>query len=122
MSACTPVIPLKIHQGATFYEPISYFQDDEVTPVDLTGCTARLDIKSSYGASENIISLTTENGGLIILNPDTAPQIAINITHAQTADFDYPQTAVGDLYITYPDTTVEAFLSFAFDFVPTTNT
>lgn len=52
-------------------------------PVDLTGYTARLQIRKSLNAPDVLLELTTENGGISI-NP-TAFTITLNISATATA-------------------------------------
>lgn len=56
-----------IEKGATFRKAYIYAQGDEEnnTPIDLTGYTARAKIRPSY-AKAAIVELTTENGGITL--------------------------------------------------------
>lgn len=58
---------LLVEKGATFHKTIYWEAGDPATPVDLTGYTARMMIRS--GAGVLLIELTTENGR-IALNAD----------------------------------------------------
>lgn len=74
---------LIILQGATF-NPVFFWtlkdadsieycccqDEDKGTPVDLTGCTARLQARDSYASPTVLLDLSTEDGG-IILGGDT---------------------------------------------------
>jgi hypothetical protein len=52
-------------QGATFSRIVTYQGADGV-PVNLSGYTARLQVRSDYESSIVVLSLTTENGGIAL--------------------------------------------------------
>lgn len=64
------------------------------TPVDLSGFTARAQIRRSIGASTTLLELTTENGGIAIDN--SAKTITLTIAATATDDLTW-RTAVYDL-------------------------
>lgn len=56
-----------IEQGATFLMNITWKQSAGGTPVDLTGYTARMQVRKSYNEPDPpALSLTTENGGIAL--------------------------------------------------------
>lgn len=55
-----------------------------LTPVDMTGFTARMSIKDRVGGTE-YVSLTTENGGIVIDN--TNKKISLLISATDTSEF-----------------------------------
>ena len=59
----TPV-KLICKQGETFTRTITWKTDD--VPVDLTGYTAAMQVRSSYSSTTAVVSLTTSNGGLTL--------------------------------------------------------
>jgi hypothetical protein len=62
--------------------------------VDLTGYTARMQVRSSLQSSDVILSLTTQNGGIVLDN--YAKTIELNISATQTSLLTFSQ-AVYDL-------------------------
>lgn len=64
------------------------------TPVSLTGYTARLQVKRKISDLEPVLSLTTENGGILL--DDAAETITIRATAQQTAALSF-NSAVYDL-------------------------
>lgn len=64
------------------------------TPVSLTGYTARLQIKRKITDLEPVLSLTTENGGILL--DDAAKTITIRATAQQTSTLSF-NSAVYDL-------------------------
>ena len=83
---------LKIEQGATFRKPLIWKADG--IAVDLTGWTARMQIRPTIESDVIIAELTTENDGIAIDGP--AGKISLYIGAAQTAAMNF-ETAVYDL-------------------------
>ena len=54
-----------IYQGATFRKRLTWKAPDG-TPIDLTGCTARMQVRSEVESDVVLLSLTTENGGITL--------------------------------------------------------
>lgn len=59
------LLDIEIEQGATFNLTFLY-EDGVGQPIDLTGMTARMQLRRQYSSSEFILNLTTENGGITI--------------------------------------------------------
>jgi len=74
-------------------------------PIDLTGATARMQIRARIGG-ELLLELTTENGGLAFTGPGT---ITRTLSAAQTAALTWAE-AVYDLEVEYADGTVQRYL------------
>ena len=68
-------------QGSTFMENLTYEIDD--LPVDLTGYTARMQVREKVTSTAVIVNLTTENGG-IALGGDNGT-ILLTIDHEDTS-------------------------------------
>ena len=58
-------LKLTIYQGATFRKRLTWRTPSKV-PIDLTGCTARMQVREDYGSPLPLLELTTENGGVTI--------------------------------------------------------
>jgi hypothetical protein len=56
-------------QGATFQRRFLW-QDESEQPINLTGYTARMQVRTSVKSSESVVELTTENDA-IVLYPDS---------------------------------------------------
>ena len=54
-------------QGTTFRRTFT-FKDGAATPalIDLSGYTARMQVREDFDSTEFIVELTTENGGIVI--------------------------------------------------------
>lgn len=58
------LLDIEIEQGATF-DLVFIYQDEAGQPFDLTGMTARMQLRRTYNSPEPLISLTTENGRIV---------------------------------------------------------
>lgn len=82
---------LYVYRGATFSEAITW-KDENATPVDLTGFTARMHMRETMEASTPFLTLTTENNGITL--GGAAGTINILATAAATSAI----TATGGVY------------------------
>lgn len=95
---------LYIEQGATFRLGFTWTQESETTPgtpgdpYDITGCTARMQIRKSLSAPA-FVTATTENGKIEI--GDTDGHIAVYLSDEDT-DLLISRTAVYDFEIEFP--------------------
>lgn len=81
-------------QGATFEKSFEY-KDSAKVSINLTGYTARLQVRSDTDSSTTLIELTTENGR-ITLNDPTTGVISLYISAVDTAALTF-NTGVYDL-------------------------
>ena len=92
-----------ILQGATFSWSVAWKtapdEDSAKTPVDLTGCTARMQIRSKVESPEVLLTLTTENGGIAL--GGTAGTISLLIDADDTTALTWT-SGVYDLEIVFP--------------------
>lgn len=72
-----------IEQGATFYQELVW-KDSVGDPIDLTGYTARMQIRKTVKSSDAILSLTTENGRITL--GDAEGTITLEVDAEDTAD------------------------------------
>ncbi len=86
-------LKLTIEQGSTFRKLFTWKAG---VPVDLTGCTARMQIRETIPSSVVLHSLTTENGGITL--GGVAGTIALLIPATATAAFAWT-SGVWDLEI-----------------------
>lgn len=78
---------LTIEQGATFSFAVTWFASDGVTPRDLTGYTARMQVRDSYDAVSFHVELTTENGRIAITPAEGKVALTISATDTAALDF-----------------------------------
>lgn len=75
----TPKVNLTINQGATFRYKFAW-RDKNGRPIDITGYTARMQIRADVSASAPLITLTTENSGLALGGKTGVISLYINDT------------------------------------------
>jgi len=92
-------LKLAIEQGATFRKLLTYKAGTPAVAVNLTGCTARMQIRSAITSPTVLVNLTTENGGIVL--GGTAGTIELIITDTATAAITWT-TGVYDLEIVFP--------------------
>ena len=88
---------LTILKGARFDVGWTWTAGD--TLVDLTGCSARLQVRPDVGSSEVLLELTTENGGIVLGGP--AGTIDLWLGATKTAALTW-ESGVWSLEIQYP--------------------
>lgn len=76
-------LKLVIEQGATFRKLLTWKAGTPLAPVDLTGCTARMQIRSTLPSPTVLHELTTENGGITL--GGAAGTITLYISPIQSA-------------------------------------
>jgi len=84
---------ITINQGATFELTITW-KDSAGTAINLTGYTARMQVRETYSSSSTIISLTSGSG---ITLGGAAGTVAILISATTTAALTAPFSGVYDL-------------------------
>lgn len=102
----TTTYDLTIEQGATLYQQFRWLDGDN-EPVDLTGYTARMQVRRKKSSDDVLLSATTENG-YIELGGDEGT-ILLNVPAAITAALDF-KTGVYDLELVASDGFVDRFL------------
>lgn len=92
-----------IEQGATFVRSFVWKADDG-TPVNLTGYTARMQVRQGYSAQDALLEATTENGRLQIVG--ASGQVTLTLTAEDTGAIDWRRGRY-DLELVAPDGTVK---------------
>lgn len=105
---------ISINQGATFQLQITW-KDAAGTAIDITGYTARMQVRETYSSASTIVSLT--NGSGITLG-GAAGTIAILISSATTAALTAPFSGVYDLELVSGATVVTRILQGAATVTP----
>lgn len=88
---------LTIDQGATWYQTVTY-KDANGNPINLTGYSAALQLRTSYSAASASLSISTSTTGITIPTPANGT-IVINVPAVTTAAL-IAQDYVYDLEIT----------------------
>lgn len=88
-----------IYQGATFRKRLTWKAGTPAVPVDLTGCTARMQVRSEVESETPLLSLTTENDRITL--GGAAGTIDLYVSDEDTADITWAD-GVYDLEIEHP--------------------
>ena len=86
----------EVDQNATFSFIVEY-KDNDGLPIDLTGSTAKMQVRDTKGGSKLAFSLTSPSGGIVI-----APllgKVTIKMTPTQTNKLFYPKSSY-DIMVT----------------------
>lgn len=109
-------LDLVIYQGATFRRTFTWKTGSSLTPVNLTGFTARMQVRKKITDPDPVISLTTSNGGIVLTNP-TAGEFEIVITDTLTSALTI-KTGVYDLEFVAPGGDVSRLMQGAVEVSP----
>ena len=93
-------------QGET-YEKTFIYQDSSRTAINLTGYTARMQVRENHNSTSTILELTTENGGITITALDG--QIDLLVADSVTSAVTVPR-GVYDLELITADSKVKKFI------------
>ncbi len=91
-------LKLTIYQGATFKRRLRWM-DAARQPIDLTGCTARMQVRAEIESPAVLLELTTENGRIAL--GGAAGTIDLTIAATDTAALAWDAGA-WDLEIVHP--------------------
>jgi hypothetical protein len=109
-------IDLDVYKGSTFVKIIQWKTGDPALAVNLTGCTARMQIRKAVNDTTVLDTLTTENGKIIIHEPLNGKFKILIPANVSTA---YAFTsAVYDLEVIFTDLTVTRVIEGCLTAVP----
>lgn len=101
-------VDFEIDRGATFQKVMTWKTGNPAVPVDLTHCTARMQVREHIDSPTHMLRLTTENGGIMLGGVDGT--IMLRVEAAQTSEL--PKlSGVYDLEIEFSEGTVRRLLS-----------
>jgi hypothetical protein len=80
----------EVDQNATFSFILEY-KDDNDNAIDLTGASAKMQIRDTKGGSKLAVTLTSPSGGITINGPTGT--LNIKITPTQTNKLFYPKSS-----------------------------
>jgi hypothetical protein len=83
MSAAPLTYNIKLYQGATYRQMLTWKAGDPPQAVNLTDCTARMHVRSEINLPTTLLNLTTANGGIVL--GGTAGTIEIVIADTLTS-------------------------------------
>jgi len=118
---------LPIDQGETFRWAFVFatrpdVEGDPWVPVDLTGCTARMQVREKYGATV-LATATTENGGIVL--GGTNGRVEVVLTAEQTDEMGVKEgssrpreAAAYDIELVFPSGDVKRLIQGAVSINP----
>lgn len=80
----------EVDQNTTFSFEVQYTESDEVTPINLTGATAKMQVRDTKGGTKLAFTLTSPTG--ISVNGSTGT-LTVTMTPTQTNKLFYPKSA-----------------------------
>lgn len=101
-------INLAVDQGATYTKRVTWKTGKPATPVDLTGASARMQVRAKVDSPDILLSLTSPDGGITL--GGAAGTVDIRIEATATAGFQW-KSGVYDLEIQFADGTVRRLLA-----------
>lgn len=81
----------EVDQNTTFTFQVQYTEDDEVTPIDLTGASAKMQVRDIKSGSKLAFTLTSPAGGITIDGPNGL--VTVKATPTQTSKLFFPKSA-----------------------------
>jgi hypothetical protein len=81
----------EVDQNATFSFQVQYTEDDKTTAIDLTGATAKMQVRDTKGGTKLAVTLTSPSGGITIDGPNGT--LNIKMTPTQTNKLFYPKSS-----------------------------
>ena len=81
----------EVDQNATFIFEVQYTLEDEVTPIDITGASAKMQVRDTQGGSKLAFTLTSPSGGITINGPQG--KLSVKMTPTQTNKLFYPKSS-----------------------------
>jgi hypothetical protein len=96
-------LDLKIYKGSTYRKSFQWI-DSNGSPMVLTGCAIKMQIRDYLGSGTVLIELSTANGRIVIVDA-VLGKWQLVLTAVETGLLDFTR-AVYDLDITFPSTEV----------------
>lgn len=107
---------LTIYKGSTFVKTIQWKTGNPAVAVNLTGCTARMQVRSNPSNSIVLESLTTENSKIVITEPLNG-KLEIRIPADTSSAYEF-LCGMYDLEIVFSNGTVTRIMEGDFVAVP----
>jgi hypothetical protein len=80
----------EVDQNATFSFVLEY-KDDNGNAIDLTGASAKMQVRDTKGGAKLAVTLTSPSGGIVIDQPNG--KLTIKMTPTQTNKLFYPKSS-----------------------------
>jgi hypothetical protein len=100
-------LPLTIYQGATFRKIVTWKAGEPPVGVNLTDCSARMQVREKLESAEVLLSFTTENGRISLGGSNGA--VTLQLDSLTTAGLEW-RAGVYDLEIEFSNGDVRRLL------------
>ncbi len=90
---------MSIFVGSVFEEQFTFVEDDETTPIDLTGCEMHMQVRATLASEDVLVELSTEDGTVELTDPANGA-FRLILTAPDTDDLAAVVDAVYDLKVT----------------------
>jgi hypothetical protein len=108
-------VPLTIYQGATFRKTVTWKAGEPAVPVDLSGCSARMQIREKVESAEVLLELTTVNGRVVL--GGVAGTVTLELPSSVTEDITW-RAGVYDLEVQFSNGDVRRLMNGSVKVVP----
>lgn len=110
-------IDLTVYKGSTFYKKFQWKTGDPLLPVDITGCSIRMQVRKTVTSSSILAEFNQANQMLSIIDPIDGT-FQLSIPASVSASFGFT-SGVFDIEVAYPDNiTVYRLIEGSFTAVP----
>lgn len=83
-SSARAKVNLTVYEGTTFRQTFEWKSGDPAAPVDLGGMTGEMHVRKDIADDIPMLTLTTENGGIIIVEPPESGKYTLYVPFADT--------------------------------------
>lgn len=110
-------IDLTVYKGSTFSKKFQWKTGDPLLPVDISGCTVRMQVRKTATSSSILAEFDQFNGLLVITDP-LEGKFQLNIPASISSNFGFT-SGVFDIEVAYSDNiTVYRLIEGSFTAVP----
>lgn len=109
-------INITIYKGSTFSKSFQWKTGSPAVPVNLTGCTARMQVRKNVNDDNVMDTLTTENGRISITEPING-KLVISVPASVSTNYSF-NGGVYDIEIVFPNNDIVRIIEGCFEAVP----
>jgi hypothetical protein len=108
------IVNLENNQGTTFRQQFVWTDGASTTPIDLTGCQAKMQVRPSANSETVYLELSTDNGGITLGGATGVIALFFNAITSAAFTFDF---AVYDLRLTLANGDITKLIKGSFSVV-----
>lgn len=103
---------ITIYQGATFFRRYTWKTGDPAAPVDLTGASIRMQVRTHKESETALLTVSNGTSGGVTITDAANGEFTVRVEAADTDDLEFPR-GVYDIEIEMPDGTVNRLVEGA---------